>query len=451
MLVTREQISQDENFDALNQAILERDQPRTADIFHRMVVHQGRSVGDALSIVVAAEAPYVQVHSHINMRDGNITLVNNDHTLLGLRASVSLMPFMPEAYRLLPLLQSIWYVPAGLDIWNQLLGRYPGRYALMKGMDVPPPDYGPVVWNPEQSPIVTEGTVEERLHEHMVATISGDAKRSYGLFLGLAADESARARLRDQIRFLGVIDMQETIIGRKARNTGHKSIRARAITDLADYIGWEKAHGVFYMGVPDMAIGPLYYSLYDSVCVMFADAFPDDGGKSLEQANRSALSDEEVEEMVALLMTADQETLFERITERLQGGKSIKSLGDTIQVAAAELILRTTVPRSFTDGQHALDYCNTANDWFRTSDNPYQPRVLYLMANFVNDVARSNKLFEPVVEQELLAHDVSRRDDATLLKELDDRKPYLRRFSHSWRTLICNPGPIASRTCLRWR
>jgi len=55
------------------------------------------------------------------------------------------MPYLPEKYRLLPLLQSVWYIPAGLDIWNQLLGKYPGRYATMKGIVVPPPSYGPVV------------------------------------------------------------------------------------------------------------------------------------------------------------------------------------------------------------------------------------------------------------------------------------------------------------------
>jgi hypothetical protein len=49
---------------------------------------------------------------------------------------------------------------------------------------------------------------------------------------------------------------------------------------------------------------------------------------------------------------------------------SIRSLADTIQIGAAELILRITVPRQFTDGQHAFDYCNVANYWMRTSDIP---------------------------------------------------------------------------------
>ena len=145
MLLNRQEIQEDKYFDLLTAAILDRDQPRTTDLFLRMT-RDGHSVGDALSVVTAAEAPFVQVPSHINVRDGQITLINNDHTILGLRASAYLMPYLPEKYRLLPLLQSVWYIPAGLDIWNQLLGKYPGRYATMKGVNVPPPSYGPVVW-----------------------------------------------------------------------------------------------------------------------------------------------------------------------------------------------------------------------------------------------------------------------------------------------------------------
>ncbi len=55
----------------------------------------------------------------------------------------------------------------------------------------------------------------------------------------------------------------------------------------------------------------------------------------------------------------------------------------------------------------------------RTSDNPYQPRVLYLMANFVNDVARSNKLSRSVLEGERAGFDAGGRTPAALLEELD--------------------------------
>jgi hypothetical protein len=419
MLMSRDAICQDKFVDQFTDAILKHDQPGVADLFFRMVRREDRSVGDALTAVTAAEAPFVQVPNHINVRDGQITLINNDHTILGLRTSTALTPYLPETHQLLPLLQSVWYVPAGLDIWNQLLGKYPGRYATMKGMNVPLPDHGPVVWNEEQTPIVEPGSAEERLHAHMIATMSGDVRRSYGLFLGLAADPEIRPKLRDQLLFLGLIDLQDTTIGRKARNTGHKALRARAVVDLADYIGWERSHGVFYTGVPDMAVGPLYYSLYDAVCVVVAEAFPD-AGKSLKQTNSKTLSPPEVETLVRLLMEADNDTVWNTITAHLQAGVSIRSLADAIQVGAAELILRTTVPRKFTEGQHPFDYCNTANYWMRGTDSPYQARILYLMASFVNDAARANKLFSSVIEQEFAGFDLGSASKDSLLRDQDE-------------------------------
>jgi len=405
--------------DLLTEAILARDQPRTTDLFFQMVRRDGRSLGEALGAVTTAEAPFVQVPSHVNVRDGQITLVNNDHTILGLRTAASLAPFLPKDYQLLPLLQAVWYVPAGLDIWNQLLGRYPGRYATMKGMNVPPPSHGPVVWNREEAPIPQEGPVEEQLQAHMIATMSGDVRRSYGLFLGMAADPRVRPRLPDHLMFLGLIDLQDTIMGRKARNTGHKALRARAIVDLADLIGWDRAQGVYYIGVPDMAVGPLYYSLYDAACVTVTAEFSD-AGKSLKAANGTPLTPVEVEDMVRLLMEADTPAVWSLVTAHLRNGVSVRSLGDAIQVGAAELILRTTVPRQFTDAQHAFDYANAANHWMRTSDNPYQPRVLYLMAHFVNDAARANKLFASVREREGAGVDGAGRSPQALLGELDE-------------------------------
>jgi hypothetical protein len=119
-------------------------------------------------------------------------------------------------------------------------------------------------------------------------------------------------------------------------------------------------------------------------------------------------------------MQADRQTIWDLITNHLQHGKSVRSLGDTIQIGAAEVILRTTVPRQFTDGQHAFDYSNTVNHWFRTSDNPCQPRALYLMASFVNDAARSNQLYTSVIASELAGFDGSGRTPQQLLTELDE-------------------------------
>jgi hypothetical protein len=147
--------------------------------------------------------------------------------------------------------------------------------------------------------------------------------------------------------------------------------------------------------------------------------FPD-GGVTLKQTNQTPLTPAEVEEMVQQLMEADADAVWNLLTAHLKNGKSIRSLGDTIQIGAAELILRTTVPRQFTNGQHPFDYCNVANNWFRTTDNPYQTRVLYLMANFINDVAHENKLFSSVIEQECAGFDAGGRTPDALLRDLDE-------------------------------
>src|SRR5215510_6417755 len=65
-MLTRAEMSRDQTFHALTEAILERDQPRTTDLFWRMVTRERRPLGDALATVAAAEAPFVQVPSHIN-------------------------------------------------------------------------------------------------------------------------------------------------------------------------------------------------------------------------------------------------------------------------------------------------------------------------------------------------------------------------------------------------
>lgn len=97
MLQSREDIRMDEAVDAFTDAILQRDQPRTSEVFLNLI-RDGRSMSDALSLVTEAEAPFVQVPNHIDVRDGQITLINNDHTILGLRTSADLTSFLPEQY-----------------------------------------------------------------------------------------------------------------------------------------------------------------------------------------------------------------------------------------------------------------------------------------------------------------------------------------------------------------
>jgi hypothetical protein len=126
MLQSRDDIRKDKAVDAFTDAILQRDQPRTAELFFDLVRRDGRSMGDALSLVTEAEAPFVQVPNHVDVRDGQITLINNDHTILGLRTSADLTRFLPEEYRMLGMLQSVGTFPlawtSGISCWASILG-----------------------------------------------------------------------------------------------------------------------------------------------------------------------------------------------------------------------------------------------------------------------------------------------------------------------------------------
>jgi len=120
MLLTRDEIRRDKSFDLLTEAILERDQPRTTDLFFRMVTRDGRSTSDALSVVTAAEAPSSRCPATSTCGRADHPHQQRPHH----PRSPDLHepgPLPARDARLLPLLQSVWYIPAGLDIWNQLL------------------------------------------------------------------------------------------------------------------------------------------------------------------------------------------------------------------------------------------------------------------------------------------------------------------------------------------
>ena len=319
----------------------------------------------------------MQVPSHINVRDGHDHAgQQRPHDPRAAHRRRTWRRSCRSRHRLLPLLQAVWYIPAGLDIWNQLLGKYPGRYATMKGMNVPPPSYGPVVWNRDAAADRAGGSgrraaarAHDRDHERRRAAQLRPLPRP-----GQPTSASARC-CATSCCSSGLIDLQDTIIGRKARNTGHKALRARAVVDLADVhrLG-PSARRATTSGVPDMAVGPLYYSLYDAACVTVAAEFPDAGKTPQADQSRRRSRRPRSRRWSAAHRTADAQTVWSLLTAHLRNGRSLRSLGDTIQIGAAELILRTTVPRQFTDGQHPFDYCNAANYWMRTSDSPYQPR-----------------------------------------------------------------------------
>jgi len=63
--------------------------------------------------------PYTHVPYHERIDNGFVNFVNNDHCLLSARATLHLSQWLPPTAAGLPMAQTIWYIPTGLDIWNQ--------------------------------------------------------------------------------------------------------------------------------------------------------------------------------------------------------------------------------------------------------------------------------------------------------------------------------------------
>src|SRR5882762_6967038 len=132
----------------LEDRILARDQQGASEVYYDLV-RQHRPMTEMIGEAVRIHAPYTHVPYHERIDDGYVNFVNNDHCLLSARAALHLSRMVPAAAAGLPMAQTIWYIPTGLDIWNQKIARAPGHYS--RGMQVaggPPP--APVVHWPDQ-------------------------------------------------------------------------------------------------------------------------------------------------------------------------------------------------------------------------------------------------------------------------------------------------------------
>ena len=288
----------------------------------------------------------------------------------------------------------------------------------------------------------------------MIATMSGDVRRSYGLFLGLAGDERVRP-----------LPARPPAVPRPHRSAGHghRPQGAQHRTQGAPgprgrRPGRRRSAGTrrtacTTSACPTWPSGPLYYSLYDAACVTIAAEFPD-AGKGLKQTNTTPLTPIEVEEMVQLLMEADPQTVWNLITTHLRNGKSLREprRHDPDRRGRADPADHGAAPVHRRPARRS-----TTATWPTTgcarSDNPYQPRVLYLMANFVNDVARSNKLYTSVLERECAGVDVDGRVARDAAARAGRGHPGVRRrrAPRRWPTRISTPARIAPPTSRRSR
>jgi hypothetical protein len=155
----------------LEERVLERDQVGASNVFYDLV-RAGRPLEEILRETVRIHAPYTHVPYHQRIDNGVVRFVNNDHCLLSARASLRLREFLGPEYEFLPMAQTAWYVPTGLDPWNQLLGKMPGHYNRTRRDDSVIPM--PQVHRDDQEPVFLDGDIDNRLNQWLTLVQRGE-------------------------------------------------------------------------------------------------------------------------------------------------------------------------------------------------------------------------------------------------------------------------------------
>ncbi len=183
----------------------------------------------------------------------------------------------------------------------------------------------------------------------------------------------------------------------RSYTTGHKSYRARATVELTEAVGWENAHPVVYAGVPDIAVGPRWYSAYEMAGEVAWRVLAEDEERQNSSiaaspklpperrllANEAPLSPAEADMLFNALIRAPEPSYIDAISSLLLGGKSARQIVDVMQVAAAQLVLETGDPMNFSMTQHCYEYTNTLGWFYDRFDHPHRLKLLYVAGSFL--------------------------------------------------------------------
>ena len=386
---------------ALEERILDRDQAGASDVCYD-IIRQNRPHTEMLAEAVRIHGPYTHVPYHERIDDGYVNFVNNDHCLLSARVALRLRELMPEGAEGLPYAQTIWYIPTGLDIWNQKILKAPGHYA--RGYTLPPgPPPAPVVHWPDQEPVHLSGPLRTRLDQWLTHVQRGNVLDAYRVFLGLMEDREHRDDVLGELAFAGLIDVQDRAYQNRSYTTGHKAFRARATIELGDAIGWDQAHDVIYAGALDLAVGPRWYSTYEMACNAVKvhiqgetlRAVPYAGVSAEEHemlGNAEPLNRYQSEALIEVIIREPEPAFIEHLAGLLKAGASPRSIVDTLQLGAAQVMLETHVDTNFSLPQHCYEYCNTLGWFFDRFSHPQRIKLLFLAAAYLNRAAWHQRL-----------------------------------------------------------
>jgi hypothetical protein len=429
-LATRDRAA-DTLYARLEERVLERDQVGASGVFYDLV-RAGRPLEEMLRETVRIHAPYTHVPYHQRIDNGIVRFVNNDHCLLSARASLRLRRLLGPEWEFLPMAQTAWYVPTGLDPWNQLLGKMPGHYNRTRKDfgDIPMPQ----IHREDQEPLELDGTIDERLNHWLTLVQRGEVIPAYRVFLGLLDDGEHRQQVLAQLAFAGLIDVQDRILFNRSFTTGHKSYRARATVELGDAVGWENARPIVYAGVPDIAVGPRWYSSYEMAGEVAWTRLAEEDERQRSSiaptpelpperrllANEAPVTSAEASMLITTLLRAEEPAYIEAITALLLTGKSARQIVDVLQVAAARTVLATSDPKGFAGSQHVYEYTNTLGWFYDRFDHPHRLKLLYVAGSFIRQVAHALQATGNGEGDTMPTPEMMARPRGRLLADLDD-------------------------------
>lgn len=398
----------------LTEEIQQAQYREAADTFCRLVAQEDQPLREVVHTAIGAAAPFVQVPSHLMRQpNGDLRGVNYDHTILGWRGAIALLNRLGDNRRAaLPTVQAMWYVPQGLNIWEQIICEFPGHYARDAekcNTKFPGPDpevnrFDGPAWQPprihfEDHDPIRDGSVDERLDRFSWAIAEGNRSDAYALFLGLAENPANQKALKERLLFAGIADLQDSLINRGGyQNIGHKALRARALIDIADYFGWDNAREVIYTVVPDLGCSPRLYGLWTEITNLVKIELPE--AASIPKRSTTPLTERELDELTQALLWGGPFEVNDVIIQLYKRGRGILDISDGIAVGYQRYLIDVLEhPHLFNHPMHSFDYLNVVNTWLRNYESPHQVKGPLMAARFVNDAFRANAMSprDPVV------------------------------------------------------
>ena len=294
--------------------------------------------------------------------------------------------------------QTIWYIPTGLDIWNQKIVKAPGHYARGCG---PPSgraaDAGRALARPGAGAL--DGPLQERLDHWMTLVHRGNVIEAYRVFLGLMENPAERKAVLAELVFAGLIDVQDRAFYNRSYTTGHKAFRARATVELG-----RRSAGT----TRTTSSMPARSTSRSARAGTRPTRWPATACRSSSKGRRSRRSpmaaprprkrqsspttsaDRDEAEASSTRVCAARAGLSRAGDRLLLAGKSPRRILDAMQVGAAQVILETQA-LNFSLPQHCFEYCNTLGWFFDNFEHPQQLKLLYLAASYLNRAAWHQK------------------------------------------------------------